>query len=109
MIDWNRVTELRNEVGADAFEEVISLFIEEVDDMIGQLRTMTDRAKLMDDLHFLKGSALNLGFADLAQLCASDERIAKTKDPAQVDLGALIACYEKSRAEFTAEINVQAG
>ena len=54
MIDWNRVTELRNEVGADAFEEVISLFIEEVDDMIGQLRTMTDRAKLMDDLHLVR-------------------------------------------------------
>ena len=30
MIDWQRVNELRDEVGAEDFEEVVDLFLEEV-------------------------------------------------------------------------------
>jgi hypothetical protein len=30
MIDWDRVQELRDEIGAEAFGEVVELFLEEV-------------------------------------------------------------------------------
>lgn len=31
MIDWTRVDELRDEIGTDCFDEVVELFIEEVE------------------------------------------------------------------------------
>ena len=34
MIDWSRVNELRDEVGAEDFEEVVELFLEEVEEVI---------------------------------------------------------------------------
>ena len=34
MIDWPRVTELREEVGAEDFEEVVEIFLEEVEERI---------------------------------------------------------------------------
>lgn len=34
MIDWNRAAELREEVGAEDFSEVVDLFLEECDDAI---------------------------------------------------------------------------
>ena len=39
MIDWTRVSELRDEVGAEDFDEVVELFLEEVDEAIKILRT----------------------------------------------------------------------
>ena len=32
MIDWNRVAALREEVGAEDFDEVVELFLQEVDE-----------------------------------------------------------------------------
>ena len=34
MIDWARVSELRDEVGPEDFEEVLHLFLEEVEDVV---------------------------------------------------------------------------
>ena len=42
MIDWARVSELRDEVGAEDFDEVVELFLEEVDEAIAALRDLTD-------------------------------------------------------------------
>lgn len=38
MINWDRVAELREEVGVDDFAEIIELFLEEVDAIIELLR-----------------------------------------------------------------------
>ena len=74
MIDWPRVRELKDEVGEDGFEEVIELFLEEVEEVIEKLGT-NDRSQLEQDLHFLKGSALNLGFETFSNLCLEGERM----------------------------------
>ena len=34
MIDWDRVNALRDEVGPEAFAEVVELFLEEVDEKV---------------------------------------------------------------------------
>lgn len=100
MIFWPRVTELRDEIGAEDFGEVVELFLDEVDAAIAALRGNPDRARLGQDLHFLKGSALNLGFSDFSDICETGERSAAAGRPEDVDIAAVVALYDASRAEF---------
>lgn len=113
MIDWDRVVELRAEVGEEAFAEVVEIFLEEVQEVVERLAAAVsapvDAATLAADLHFLKGSALNLGFAHLAARCAVGEASAAAGDAAAVDLSALLACYEASRQAFLRDLPARLG
>lgn len=100
MIDWNRVDELRDEVGADDFQEVVELFLEEVDEVIERMKTSPDTSRLEQDLHFLKGSSLNLGFAAFSSLCQAGEIAARTGRSEEIDLPKIFDVYAASRAEF---------
>lgn len=104
MIDWNRVTELRDEVGSEDFGEIVALFLEEMDEVIKRLKCSEDRSTLRDDLHFLKGSSLNLGFASLSNLCQLGEMAFSTEVEGIVDLSQILRSYKMSRAEFTANL-----
>lgn len=104
MIDWNRVRELREEIGADAFEEVLDLFLEEVEIALAVLRTTTPEDDLEAQLHFLKGSALNLGFAALAELCSEGETRSREGRRDSVDLNEIALNYDASKATFLAKI-----
>ncbi len=97
MIDWERVHELREEVGKDDFREVVELFLEEVEGVIARLRDSPDPLRFEDDFHFLKGSALNLGFSALADVCQLGE-----KQPDAIEPASVVAIYESSRTEFMA-------
>jgi len=103
MIDWARARRLRDEVGSDDFGDVVELFLEEVDAVVGRLRAGADPARLESDLHFLKGSALNLGFAAFGALCHAGEQQAAAGEAAAVDVAGLVAVYDRSRAAFLAE------
>lgn len=72
MIDWERVAELQEEVGTEDFYEVVELFFEEVEEALDRL--VTQNVATAESLHFLKGSALNLGFEELAALCKVAEQ-----------------------------------
>jgi histidine phosphotransfer protein HptB len=98
MIDWDRVASLRAEIGAEDFAEVVEMFLEEADEVVARLRGMRTGPELEADLHFLKGSALNLGFGDLAGLCSISEKRAARSE--QVDVGLVIQCYAASRSAF---------
>lgn len=102
MIDWERVQELREEIGDEDFAEVAEVFLEEVDEVIGRLRTSPDPANFEEDLHFLKGSALNLGFQALSKLCQEGERQAATGHAGEVALGPVFDTYAASREAFAA-------
>jgi histidine phosphotransfer protein HptB len=97
MIDWDRIEDLRFEIGPDNFDEVVVLFLEEADEVIAGLASARVQ-NLAADLHFLKGSALNLGFSDLARQCQNAERRVGAGE--DVDVTPLIAAYHASRAEF---------
>lgn len=99
MIDWARVAELRAEIGEDSFGEVIALFLEETDEVTGRLAATAPEA-LGRDLHFLKGSALNLGFAELGQLCEEGEWRCRMGEAEAVDRQMILESYAASRAEF---------
>lgn len=99
MIDWTRVDELRSEVGDDGFDEVVELFLEESDEVIARIEGSTGAA-LGRDLHFLKGSALNLGLQSLAQLCQEGERLCNAGQSDAVDLRCLTETYHSAKASF---------
>ncbi len=113
MIDWERVAELRSEVGEEAFAEVVELFLEEVQEVVDRLGAAArsdvppEPDALAADLHSLKGSALNLGFAELARLCADGELRAAAGDAAGVELPGLLSCYADSRTAFVAALGGQ--
>ena len=100
MINWDRVAELREEVGVDDFAEIIELFLEEADAIIELLRDGQGLSDIEAHLHFLKGSALNLGFAQFADLCQAGETAAAQGRSDSVDLGAIITVYDSARAVF---------
>jgi HPt (histidine-containing phosphotransfer) domain-containing protein len=102
MIDWDRVTELRNEIGVEDFAEVVDLFLEEADEVAENISANLTPDAVESALHFLKGSALNLGFRDLAQLCQIGEKSAAGGDTAGIDLGKVVAVYERSKSAFAA-------
>ena len=88
MIDWSRVRQLRDEVGADEFDEVIQIFFwMRCKNVIARLaRRYAKRLELEQNLHFLKGSALSLGFDQFSRLCQDGERRAAAGHAADVDL-----------------------
>ncbi len=102
MIDWNRVEELQGEIGADGFMEVADMFLEEADQAVRALVEGRPAAEIGAQLHFLKGSALNLGFADLASLCQDGERKAAAGYGTLVDVAKIAALYQASRAVLLA-------
>ena len=100
MIDWQRVDELRQEIGDEGFAEVVELFLDEVEEVLARLRNAPSPATYEEDLHFLKGSAWNLGFAGLGALCQDGERNAGRGNTAAIDVGAILASYDESKAVF---------
>ena len=101
MIDWDQIRELHGEVGPEDFEELVTLFLQEVDEVVARLEKRGEPDRLTEDLHFLKGSAMNLGFADFAQACERGEARAH---PDEIDLAGILECYRASKARFLEEL-----
>lgn len=103
MIDWDRVAELRDEIGPEDFDEVAELFLMEVEDTLSQLDdAKSDLPQMKELLHFLKGSALNLGFGAMSDMCSKGETDA-ARGVQSVDVSELRKLYEASRHTFEAE------
>jgi len=100
MIDWSRVRQLRDEVGAGEFDEVVEIFLDEVQETIERLHADPNRLAFEQNMHFLKGSALSLGFERFSKLCQDGERIAAAGKASEVDLPAILKTYDESRAVF---------
>lgn len=102
MIDWTRVEQLRDEVGEEAFTEISAMFLAEADAAVSRLAEGMDPATLAEELHGLKGSALNLGFAALARLCATGEAAATEGRPEGADLAAVRRAFAEAKTAFVA-------
>lgn len=107
MIDWDRVTELRNEVGAEDFEEVIELFMEEVNSIIEPMRQgMNNPSHLEENLHFLKGCALNIGFDEFSSLCHEGEKKAAAGLGETVSIAKVLDVFDQSAMTFEKELQI---
>lgn len=103
MINWDRVRSLRNEVGAEDFDEIVDLFFCEVEPAVSALADFETAEDLAARLHFLKSSALNLGFEDLSTLCARGEHAAESGQTYTINLDQVSSAYQMAKARFRAE------
>ena len=72
MIDRERIEDLRREVGQKDFAHVVGLFFEEIACSLPEVFELTEPDEIRDLLYFIRGSALNLGFFELARPCEPD-------------------------------------
>ena len=99
MIDWNRVRELHDDVGAEDFVALVDIFLDEADEVAARLGGPPESIST-DDLHFLRGAMLNLGFSQVSALCqALETRIAGGHRDSE-GAAALLAAYTAARSEF---------
>ena len=100
MISWDRVNELRREVRDEDFAEVVTIFLDEVETVLVRMAGASGSDSYREDLHFLKGSALNLGFRALAALC--DDKGAQARSGSVRNVTDIRQIYERSKTEFLA-------
>ncbi|MEM0949223.1 MAG: Hpt domain-containing protein [Pseudomonadota bacterium] len=84
MINWTRVTELRDEIGQEDFAEIAEVFLMELEETIQELGQEDDADARRVGFHSLKGAALNLGFETVSELSAAAEA-----SPVDANLGAI--------------------
>ncbi|NNE88533.1 MAG: Hpt domain-containing protein [Silicimonas sp.] len=98
-MNWDRISELREEVGEDDLAEVIALFCEEVEEVLAILANASV-ADIPGHLHFLKGSALNIGFDSVSTLCLREETKLKEDPDAKPDIACIQKYYATSKSEL---------
>ena len=72
MIDWNRVIELRDQLGPEELLPIIDMILVEIEAHLFALDSRT--LHLAEDLHLLRGLALNIGFAEFCAQCLRAEQ-----------------------------------
>ncbi len=102
MICWDRVHELKEEVGEDDFAEIVSLFLAETEDALGRLGATTDPEEAEALLHSLKGSALNLGFEEMSRLCREGRGAAAGGPGWEAEFARIAKAFEDSRSKLFA-------
>jgi len=100
MINWDRISELRNEIGDDDIAEVIEIFLEEVEETISELLGAQTCIQAEQHFHALKGSALNLGFSEFASLCERGEFKASLGETDQNVINSVDPVYRRSKCHF---------
>ncbi len=100
IIDEARLAELAEEIGPDALDEVISMFLDEIAEAADRLSGAGDPARAAEDLHFIKGAAANLGLAALAGTCAEEEARARAGEP--LDRERVLAAWQEARSALAA-------
>ena len=74
--------EMLREMGDDLVTEILESFTEEVEPRLNTLEqrcAQRDEKQLKDDIHFVAGSAANLGLLRLAELCRNIEEQIKNQ------------------------------
>lgn len=97
-IDWDRLNELRTDIGEEDFADVATLFVAELHETLDRL---TPEAAVAADFHFLRGSAANLGFVALVAACSEAEVACNAG--AMPDIAAVHDAFHAALDEITPE------
>ncbi|WP_099824981.1 Hpt domain-containing protein [Oceaniglobus indicus] len=108
MIAWDHVQTLRDDIGEDDFHEIVVVFLDEVEEAMARISACSGGEGVAETLHFLKGSALNLGFRTFAKLCETEETALKT-NTGPVNLERLTDTYAQSRRVFLHGLQLRLG
>ena len=68
------MSERRDEVGEEDFDEVVELFLEEVDEAIAALRDLTDLCKTCTAMPFFKRQRTEYRVSESSQICVRQAR-----------------------------------
>lgn len=109
MINWTRVTELYNDFGSDGIEEVLIVFLAEVEEGMQRLATAATPDALQSEFHFLKGAALNMGFDEIAALCGQGEQLAGAGQRSTAEKARVLALLPQTCAEFSQDWHRRVG
>tara|TARA_R110000796_G_scaffold27713_2_gene76267 strand:+ start:4747 stop:5079 length:333 start_codon:yes stop_codon:yes gene_type:complete len=105
VIDWAYVNGLCNDIGRDSFDEIIQVFFEEVEDTLKHLENLPNQIDITEELHFLQGSALNLGFVGFSAECRKRHEILPDNLDELRHTANLLATYKASKIKFLSAIN----
>ncbi len=100
MIDWDRIAELQSEIGDAGFVEVVELFLDDLNEAVAALKTTSDPVSYAETLHFLKGSAQNLGLSGVGTLCEREERSLRENERRAPDIGPILAALDVAQREL---------
>jgi HPt (histidine-containing phosphotransfer) domain-containing protein len=100
-----RLKELNEKVDPDFFKVVINMFLNQSPHLIEEIRHYFEEKqfdKMGQAAHKLKGSSLNLGASNLAELCKQIEVKARNNELADIDkmVDSLRPVYEKTETEL---------
>lgn len=98
-VDWDRLNELKADIGDEDFADVAMLFVTELQDTLSAL---TPEHAAAHDFHFLRGSASNLGFMSLVSACSTAEAACASGQRPDVD--AVRAAFANALAEMSKEM-----
>ena len=100
MINRDRVNELSAAGGIEDLRVVIVMFLGEVEDIMVRMIAITNLATLEEYMQFLKGRALNLGFAHFGDLCQAGEKAAGNGLAETICLDDVFESYAASTTAF---------
>jgi HPt (histidine-containing phosphotransfer) domain-containing protein len=109
MIDWTRVTDLHAEIGDDGFNEIIDMFLMEMNNIVAQLQDGSNPQRIEVNLHALRGGLLNLGFTHVSALCQQGEVMAAKGFADQVDTASIVQGYDASCNLLLSELTQRVG
>lgn len=109
MIDWTRVTDLHAEIGEDGFNEIIDMFLMEMNNIVAQLQDGSNPQRIEVNLHALRGGLLNLGFTHVSTLCQQGEVMAAKGFADQVDTASIVQGYDASCNLLLSELTQRVG
>ena len=107
MINWAQIKQLEEDVGSEDLSEVVTLFLSEVDEAVSELDAVSGGTPqdIAAALHFLKGSAFNLGFQEFGDYCAEGESQAHGGEISQISFEKVQQLYDSSKTIFLSEIS----
>lgn len=107
MINWQQIKQLEEDVGAEDLAEVVTLFLAEVDEAIEELDAVTQKgpSEIANALHFLKGSAFNLGFQRFGEFCSEREALAHSGETGSILSTEVEELYLASKEQFLANVS----
>lgn len=98
MIDWTKLNDLRSNIGDKDFSDLAHLFVTEMGERLAQIAAAPSKATV-EDFHFLRGGAANLGLLTMVAACHAAEtacRAGGTPDIAAVShaFGAAVSAIQ---------------
>ncbi len=102
MIDWNRVIELREELGPGELSPIIDMFLGEIEARLFALDSRTQH--LAEDLHLLRDLALGIGFTDFCAQCLRAEQQLARGDQTALAPAALRASFGHTKQLFLRDL-----